>query len=118
MGVPDGTSLELFFPEMALSLKRGAHFALAPLIKFLVVVAVPQQIALGPGVASRLHSGLPYSKLLSRPSVVPILESAFAHMLSRLSAVHEGAHFMRQLHVFDILAMVLEAIGREICSLA
>ncbi len=63
MGVPDRTSLEPLFPEMALSLKRGAHFALAPLIKFLVVVAVPQQIALGPGVASRLHSGLPILKI-------------------------------------------------------
>ena len=58
MGGPERTSLETLFVKMALSLKRGAHFVFASLKKFLVLVAAPPKIVLGPRVDFRLPSGL------------------------------------------------------------
>ena len=58
MGGPEKATLETLFVNMALSLKRGAHFVFASLIKSLVLVAVPPKIVLGPRVDLRLPSGL------------------------------------------------------------
>ena len=69
MGGPERTSLETLFVKMALSPRRRAHFVFAPLIKFLVIVAVLRQIAFGPRVASRFPSGLALSTWLFRATV-------------------------------------------------
>ena len=110
MGDPERTSLETPFVKMALSPRRRAHFVFGPLIKFLVIVAAPRQIALGPRVASRFPSGLALSTWLFR-ATVPRFETFCIATCGDALSPRRRAHFV---FVPLIKFLVVVAVLRQI----